>query len=60
MNKKQRKQLLEQFAYAQYMVADGCPRKDFQDHWEIEHLLEEYYQHLLSTNQIKPYEPEED
>lgn len=60
MNKKQRTKLLNQFAYAEYMVEAGCPRKDFLDHSEIDILLGEYLTHLISTGQVQAYVPWED
>lgn len=59
MTKTQRKQLLNRFAYAQAMVEDGCPRKDFLDHDEIDYLLAEYLEHLIATNQVLRYTIEE-
>lgn len=60
MKKKDHKALLNQFAYAEHMVACGCPRKDFLDDWEISYLLGEYLTHLINTGQVEEYQsPEE-
>jgi len=56
---KNRRELLNKFAYAEYMVEDGCPRKDFLSKDEIDHLLMEYLDHLIATNQVKRYQLEE-
>lgn len=60
MKPKQLKQLYERFAYAEYMVADGCPRKDFLEKEEIDFLLAQFLQYLITSGQITAYIPEEE
>jgi hypothetical protein len=56
--KARQQEIYERFAYAEYMVANGCPRKDFLEHEEIDFLLDKFLHYLIASKKVKAYQPE--